>query len=194
MSRFVLVRTDTNHAVFATSREEVIYHIENYKKNGSNSCALPFQIFDLGNQLSLNHFIQESAKVGDVVRFKTGVVCRVVPNGEAELSVDVDKITVSDVAFYFDSGSCVIVPEELYIQPNGTLRMEIPTDNLQGCCCLRYEYYAVCNERPDCLVFGSGKELYQIDDNFNKQDFDPKHYIGNTWTLKKRAPVQKKIG
>ncbi|MFF2531625.1 hypothetical protein ACFVS2_22225 [Brevibacillus sp. NPDC058079] len=192
MARFVIVRTDLNKAEIVDSKLEVIQQIEDYKKKGNQLDSLPFQIFELGNQLDVKHFVQHNAKVGDIVRFRTGLVCRVVPDGEAVLYIDAEKITESDAAYYLENDACFIVPEDQYVQPNGTLRMAILTDNLAGC--LRHGYYAVCNENPDWLVYVSEKGLYQIDDLFYTQDFNPKLYVGNTWTLKQRQQVQKMAG
>jgi hypothetical protein len=51
------------------------------------------------------------AHVGDVVRTARGYVMHVVPDGEAELYVNKDKICISDVGFYLDVGGMTIIDD-----------------------------------------------------------------------------------
>jgi hypothetical protein len=48
-------------------------------------------------------------KIGDIVEFKTGMVCRVVADDEATLYVDTNKMGIEDVGFYLESEACRIV-------------------------------------------------------------------------------------
>lgn len=143
---------------------------------------LPYQVFELGSEIDLRQFIPNTAVVGDLVRFSTGVVARIVPDDEAVLYVDTDKIGITDVAFYLENDGCYLVSKESYQNQDGSLRMEIPTMNLPGC--LHYGYYAICNEHPDWEVYYSEKGLYQNGDIGETVKFDLKQYVGNTWSLR----------
>ncbi|WCK57393.1 hypothetical protein PP175_25335 (plasmid) [Aneurinibacillus sp. Ricciae_BoGa-3] len=54
---------------------------------------------------------KRNVKIGDTVLFQTGNRFKVVPDGQAVLYVDKDKITISDVQFYLENDACHVVSE-----------------------------------------------------------------------------------
>lgn len=178
MEHFLLTTEDTQ-SIRTKAEIETILRL--YKEKYPER-KLPYQVFSLGFELDIRQFMPKTAVVGDLVRFPTGLVARIVPDDESVLYVTAEKIGITDVAFYLENDGCHLVPKEHYQNPDGSLRMEIPTMNLQGC--LHYGYYAVCNENPNFEVFYSEAGLYQISDIGETNLFAARSYIGKTWSLR----------